>query len=179
MDSIKNIITGGIITIFVGGAAFSFSQQDVIDNLASDTGLTAEQAEQYVNNIPEEDLASWDEIGAMYVSESELTRASANEIDCINYEYEWESNTLTCSQGKTQLVKIANTEKLLGQSYTKLSSDEATPDDMRTVIMYLNQLDSDYAHEVSLAVFGNAALEEIKMTNSYNKSLLKAALESN
>lgn len=179
MDSIKNIIGGGIITIFVGGAAFSFSQQDVVDNFASDTGMTQEQAEQYVNAIPEEELATWTEIGTDYVTESGKTLVMANEIDCVNYEYEWESPTLTCSQGKAQLQKIANTEKSLGQSYIKLDSDTAVAEDMRTTISFLDMLDSDYEHEISTTVFDTKVLDEIKTTNSYNKSLLKAALESN
>jgi len=178
MDSIKNIITGGIITLVVGGAAFTFSQEAVIDNFAKDTGLTQEQAEQYVNNIPEDELVSFDELGENYISAGEDTLEYLNSIDCDNYEYEWESATLPCATGKAQLRKTGNTEKLVGQGFIALSSDSATKEDMSAVIGYLDQLNSDYSLEISRVIYGKSAIDEFKKTNSYNKSLLKAALES-
>lgn len=121
-----------------GGAAFTFSQQDVIDNFSNETGLTQEQAAQYINEIPEEELVSFDELGADYVSESQVTFDLANEIDCVNYEYEWESPTLTCSVAKAQLNQLGNSERSLGQAYIKLSADTASESDIRTVIRYLD-----------------------------------------
>lgn len=178
MDNIRSIITGGIITLFIGGAAFTFSQQDVIDNFSAETGLTQEQAEQYINNIPENELASWTEIGSEYVSTSKHTLELADSTDCINYEYEWESVVLTCSEGKAQMKKIANSERLLGQAYIKLDSDTATEADIHAVIRYIDQLNSDYDLEISVFAFDDQVIDEIKTTNLYNKSVLKAALES-
>jgi len=179
MDNIKNIVTGGIITLFIGGTAFTFSQQDVIDNLAGDSGLTQEQAEQYVNNIPEDELVSWSEVGNDLISEGKESAAMASEIDCDTYEYEWESPTLSCSQGKTQLEKIAASEQSLGQAYLKLDSETASREDMENVIEHLDQLNADYDLEISYALYDSVGMEEVKMTNLYNKSVLKAALESN
>lgn len=178
MDNLKNIAIGGVITLLVGGTAFTFNQQDVIDNLAEDTDLTQEQAEQYINNISEDELASFEEIGSDYISEGAETLALADGIDCINYEYEWESPTLSCATGKSQLQRIGNSEQSLGRAYMRLSSETASEDDMRTVIDYLNQLNIDYELEVAVIAFDKNTIDEMKMTNSYNKSLLRAALES-
>ncbi len=178
MDNIKNIITGGVITLFIGGTAFTFSQQDVIDNFADDSGLTQEQAEQYVQDISEDELVPWDEIGNDFLGESKKSLAIAAEIDCENYEYEWESPTLPCSAGKAQLQKIAKSEQLLGQSLIQLSTETASEDDMRTTIGYFDQLNTDYKLEIAGAIFDTAAIDDMVMTNTYNKSLLKAALES-
>ena len=60
----------------------------------------------------------------------------------------------------------------------RLSSETASEDDMRTVIDYLNQLNIDYELEVAVIAFDKNTIDEMKMTNSYNKSLLRAALES-
>lgn len=178
MDNIKNIVTGGVITLFVGGAAFTFSQQDVIDNFSDDTGLTQEQAEQYINDIPEDEMVSWSEVGSTYIRGGEETLAVVSDIDCVNFEYEWESTAFTCSGAKNQLQKIASIERSLGLAYIQLDSDAATEDDMRTVIRYLDQMNSDYDLEASTVFFDGPSIAEVQMTNSYNKSLLKTALES-
>jgi hypothetical protein len=179
MDNLKNIITGGIITLFIGGSAYTFSQQDVVDNFATDTGLTQEQAEQYVNSVPEEELIPFDEVGSGYVDESEKTLSTKDEIDCVNYEYEWETPTLTCAVAKSQLQKIATSELSVGRSFIKLSSENATEDDIRTAISHLDQLNINYDLEINKAMFDEQSLEEMKKTNSYNKALLQSALESN
>ncbi|MDO8463462.1 MAG: hypothetical protein Q7S96_04310 [bacterium] len=178
MNNLKNIITGGIITLVIGGTAFTFNQQAVVDNFAEDTGFTQEQAEQYVNNVSEDELVPFDEIGADYVAEGEETLEFATSIDCVNYEYEWESATLSCSTGKAQLQEIGNAEQSLGREYIKLGSDSASENDMRTAVGLLDQLNSFYSLEVSVAAFDNQILNEMRLTNSYNKSLLNAALES-
>ncbi|MBP7770326.1 MAG: hypothetical protein KA066_00205, partial [Candidatus Pacebacteria bacterium] len=101
------------------------------------------------------------------------------EIDCVRYEYEWESATLSCTEAKAQLRKIGNAEQMLGQSLIKLGSDSASDPEIRAVINNLDQLNAYYELEVSVAIFDNEILSEMRTTNSYNKSLLKAALESN
>lgn len=150
MDNIKNIVAGGIMTLVIGGTAYTFSQEAVVNNMADDTGLTQEQAKQYINDIPEEDLASWNVIGSDHLTGSVETLALANDIDCENYEYEWESDTLTCSDGKLQLEKIGRTEELLGQAYIKLDTDTASKEDISTVIRYLDHLNSDYDQGISV-----------------------------
>ena len=178
MDNIKNIVTGGIITLIIGGTAYNFSQEDVINNLADDTGMTQEEATQYVNDIPEEDFVTWDEMGNNFAKDSAETRGLISEIDCDNYDYEWESATLTCVQAKNELEAMFQTESALGLAYKKLDTEAATPDDIRQVMTYLDQLSAHYDQEVSIAFLDTVYIEEMTKTNAYNKSVLKAALES-
>lgn len=174
----KRAVIGTILTLIIGGTAYTVSQTDVINNFADDTGLTQEQAEQYINAIPEEDLASWDQIGSDLVTEGQGLFNLVNEIDCVNYEYEWESATLSCLEGKTQVNKVARDTSALGQAYIKLGSDSATKDDMSATIKLIDQLNSDYQLEIIGSVLSFSTIDDVKKTNSYNKALLKAALES-
>lgn len=178
MDSIKNIAIGGIITLVIGGGAYTFSQVDVAKNFANDTGLTQEQAENFINAIPEEELASWKEIGASEINDGQALTEVFHEIDCDNYEYEWESATLSCAEGKRQLEKLAKDSTQLGQAYIKLSSDSASDDDISETIRLLDQQNYDYKFEIVGAILDWSTIDQMKKTNSYNKALLKTALES-
>ena len=179
MDTIKNIAIGGAVTLLVGGTAFTFSQQDVVDNFASETGLSQEQAEQYINDIPDEELVSFDELGEWYISESDITTSIAAEIDCVLYEYDWETPTLTCPGAKKQMEEMATAERATGESYVVLARDSADESDIRVTVAALERLNRSYDQPVAAIVFDEPAIEEMRFTNSYNKSLLTAALESN
>lgn len=178
MDNAKNLIIGGVVTLLIGGTAYTFSQQDVINNFAADTGLSQEQAELYVNSVDEDELASFSEVGQDYIEESAETLSISDEIDCINYEYEWESTAFTCIDAKMQLKKISDSELLLGRSYVRLDADDATEKDISLTITYIDQLNADYELEASNLFFDAQIMEEVKKTNSFNKAMLKAALES-
>jgi hypothetical protein len=43
--NIKEAVIGTIITVVIGGTAYSINQVDVVNNFAEDTGLTQQQAE--------------------------------------------------------------------------------------------------------------------------------------
>ena len=174
----KNIITGTVITLLIGGASYTISQSDIIQNFAEDTGLTQEQAEEYINEISEEELASWDQIGSEFINDGKVLFDVLYEIDCENYEYEWESATLSCLEAKTQLDKLARDTSSLGQAYMKLGSDSASEDDIAETIRLIDRLNSDYQLEVVSITLDWSTIDETKKTNSYNKALLKAALES-
>ncbi len=178
MDTIKSWVTRGILTLIIGGTAYTISQSDVIKNFADDTGMTQEQAEQYINNIPEEELASWDEIGRDFIEEGQTILSSLPEIDCINYEYEWESVSLTCFKGRMQIEKLGNDSVSLGQSYIKLGSDSASKEDISRTISLIDQVNLDYEFEIVSVLLDWSTIDDSKKTNSYNKALLKAALES-
>lgn len=171
-------ITKIVITILIGGVAYTVSQGDIIQNFAEDTGLTQKQAEQYINEIPEEELASWEQIGSELINESQVILDLAYEIDCVDYEYEWESAALSCFEGKTQLNKLARDNSSLGRAYIKLSLDSASEDDIAKTIKLIDQLNSDYQFEIVSVLLDWSTIDEIKKTNSYNKAVLKAALES-
>jgi len=178
MDYVKNIVGGGIITLVIGGAAFNFTQEDVVNNMADDTGLTQQQAEQYINAIPADELVSFTEVGSGYVAESIMTFQLADQIDCVDYEYEWETISLTCATGKKQLQQVGAAERSLGQAYIALGADAASESDIRTVIRYLDQLNQTYELPMSRVVLDTETIKELQLTNSYNKSVLRAALGS-
>lgn len=179
MGVVRDLIVGGVITVVIGGTAYTVSQADVVDNFANDTGMTQQQAEEYVNGVKEEDLIPYDEVGASYKDDGQQIIADANQIDCVTYEYEWESSTLTCQAGKNHLIKTGNDEVALGDAYIKLNSDSASKPDISLTIQAIDTLNADYEHEIIAWIYESATTDEIKKTNSYNKAVLKAALESN
>lgn len=173
-----NKTIGTIITLVIGGTAYTFSQADVVKNFSKDTGLTQEQAEQFVSKIKEEDLVPFDEIGSDFISEGQDIVEIANGIDCVNYEYDWESNVLTCEQGKSQLRKIGYDGIDLGKAYKTLDTKDATRDDISLVIRNIDKYNADLELSVVNIALDSSTIDEIKKTNSYNKALLKAALDS-
>ncbi|MEX2054019.1 MAG: hypothetical protein WD883_00525 [Candidatus Colwellbacteria bacterium] len=175
--SIKDLATGTVITLLIGGTAYTVSQTDVIRNFADDTGLTQEQAEQYVNKISEEELVGFDEAGLEFTNSGQGGLSAASEIDCVNYEYEWESVALSCYQGKTQLEKIGRDEIALGQAYKNLSLDSASVDDISKTISLIDQVNSNYELQIVRLFLDGSTIDEMKKANSYNKAVLQAALD--
>ncbi len=175
--NIKGLIAGAVITVVVGGTAYTVNQTDVVNNFATDTGLTQQQAEQYVSNVTEDDLIPYDELGSDYIEEGQLISDSAAQVDCVNYEYEWESSTLTCEEGKSQMSKLGKNSILLGRAYIKLGSDSASEIDISTTIRRLDQLNIDYDSAIVSKYFSQAEIDETMQTHSYNKAVLKAVLD--
>ncbi len=172
-------IIGAVITLVIGGTIYTFSQADVVKNFSKDTGLTQQEAEQYVSKIKDEDLVPFGEIGSDFISEGQDMVEAANDIDCVNYEYEWESYTLNCEGGKSQLKRFGNSEIVLGKAYKVLDTEEATEDDISLVIRNIDRLNNDLSLDVVTWMLDPPTIDEIKKTNSYNKALLQAALDSN
>lgn len=174
----KGGIIGGIITIAIGSTVYSVSQADVAKHFSKDTGMSQEQAQQYVESVKEEDLVPYDEMGEYFISDGQEILGVAKEIDCVNYEYEWETVTLTCNTAKTQLNRIGNNEISLGKAYAKLTSDAASKDDISLVISLIDKVNADLDLGVTKVFLDSSTIIETKKTNSYNKALLQAALES-
>ena len=177
MSNIKSTVTKAIVTIIIGGSIYNVSQSDIIKNFSANTGLTQEQAENYINEIPEEQLASWTEIGWETISIGQEIRDLENEMDCVNYEYEWESVTLSCPEAKKQVIQFASNNILLGQAYLKLDLESASESDIREVIRLINQTNNDLQLEI-FSFIDSSIINEQKMTNSYNKAILQSVLES-
>lgn len=176
----NRLITGVIITIVIGGTAYTINQADVVKHFAADTGLTQQQAEQYINTIPEDELvSSYDELGSDYIEDGQEILDYVSKIDCVNYEYEWQSASLTCYTGKTQLGKLGRDEISLGQSYKKLDSDSASKDDISKTIELIDTFNSDFDFSIAKNIYSQSEIDEIKKTNSFNKAVLKAVLEGN
>jgi hypothetical protein len=167
------------ITLVIGGTVYTINQEDVVNNFAEDTGLTQQQAEQYVNSVGEEDLVAYDKLGSDFIEDGNEILSGATDIDCVNYDYEWVSVTLTCEQGKAQLIKIGNDEILLGNAYKKLDTDTANSADISNTIGRIDAVNADYDFEIVKKILDFSQISESKKSNSYNKATLQAALNSN
>ncbi|PIR62389.1 MAG: hypothetical protein COU65_03475 [Candidatus Pacebacteria bacterium CG10_big_fil_rev_8_21_14_0_10_42_12] len=173
----KSVIKA-VTVLVIGGTIYSASQTDIVDNFSKDTGLTQQEAEQYVSEISEEDLFSFSEIGSDFIEEGQELVGFAAEIDCDNYYYEWETSTLTCEQGKYQIKKFGNSEIILGRAYKVLDTEDASEEDIRWVIKNIDKLNKDFELEIISSVLDPPTIVDLKKTNSYNKALLTAALDS-
>lgn len=172
-------IIGGIITLVIGGAVFTVSKADIAKNFSKDTGLSQEESQQYVENITKDDLVSYDKLGSDFISDSQDILGLSRDIDCVNYTYEWETNTLSCEVGKLQLIRIGNDEKELGNAYTTLASKSASREDISSTISLIDKLNTDFRLEIVSRILDSKTIDETRKTNSYNKALLQSALESN
>lgn len=171
-------IIGAVITLVIGGTVFTFSQADLVKNFSKDTGLTQQEAQQYVNGIKKEDLQSFDKIGAGLISDGQTLVNDANNIDCVNYTYKWESDNLSCEKGKSQLYTVGNDEITLGNEYEILNTDKATKDDMSLAIKDIDTVNADLGLEITTAILSPSTIDENRKTNDYNKALLETALQS-
>jgi membrane-associated HD superfamily phosphohydrolase len=174
----KGGIIAGIITLVIGGTAYSVSQADIVKNFSEDTGMTQEQAQEYVESVSDDDLAAYDEIGADFVSLGQNMLDALPEIDCDEYQYEWESDTLSCEDGKAQLKHLGESSLNLGKGYILLSADDASTEDIRSVILKINIMNASLDQEIVRIFLESSDIDEFKNTNSYNKALLQAALDS-
>lgn len=171
-------IAGAIISIVIGGSVFAISQSDVINNFSANTGLSQQEAEEYIKNISEDDLASFDEIGKNLINDGNGMVEIAKKIDCINYTYSWETTALTCQQGTSQLYTIGNDEVSLGRAYVKLDQDDADKEDISTTIPLIDKVNLNFSLPIVTSFLDTNTIEESKKTNSYNKSLLQTTLEA-
>ena len=168
----------GIITLIIGGTVYGVSQADIVSNFSKETGMSQKEAEQYVENIPEDELVSWDELGSEFVTEGQDIVNVASEIDCVNYYYEWETDTLSCEEGKSQFMKFGLSEIALGEAYKVLSSESASNEDIYSVIRLIDRVNENFSLKIMIELLDYSDIDESIKTNLYNKALLQAALDS-
>jgi hypothetical protein len=168
----------GILTVIIGGTVYSVSQADLVSNFSEETGMSQSEAEQYIENIPEDELVTFDEIGAGLIMEGQEILSIVSEIDCVTYYYDWETDTLSCPEGKSQLKQFAESEIVLGEAYQVISSDSASTDDIYSVIWQIDRVNENYKLEIITAILTYSEIDESVKTNLYNKALLQAALDS-
>jgi hypothetical protein len=175
---IKQIV-GGAITLVIGGTAYTISQADVTNNFSNNTGLTQQQAQQYINNIPQSEIVSFNKAGQDLIDDGNTVQNDATQIDCANYIYKWESPVLTCSDGQTQIQQISVDEITLGNCYQALDTDlgNSAQAKMNECISETDQVNSDFELPVALAILDNKTITDLTNTNNYNKSVLQAALQ--
>lgn len=171
-------LIGGIITLIIGGTVYSVSQGDIISHFSEETGLSQEEAEQYIDSIPEDELVSFYEIGSELITEGEEILNLASEVDCVNYYYEWETDTFSCEEGRSQFKKFGDSEIELGKAYKVLSSESASTDDIYSVIRLIDRFNENYKLEIITQLLDDSEIDEAIKTNLYNKALLQATLDS-
>lgn len=177
--SVKKSIVGAVITIVIGGVGYTVTKTDIAKNFAKDTGMSQEQAQQYIDSVKEEDLATFDKIGEEFADGGNKLKQTASQIDCGTYKYDWESDTLPCAKGKSQLDQVADRMVALGKAYIKLADESANKNDIRDTINKIDAVSQAYDYEVFVKGVGQEEVKESKLKLSYNKSLLQAALNKN
>lgn len=178
MEDINKWIIGTIITVVIGGTTYTFNQEDFVKNFAEDTGVTQEQAQDYVDNIPDSDLSSFKDIGNKLVDAGKSTISESESIDCINYEYDWQSTALTCPEGKMQIKQIGQDYISLGESYIKLDLENSTNTDIKETISLIDKVNNNLNLTIIKSIMTPSEIEDEKKTHSYNKAILKTASES-
>lgn len=178
MSRSKGGIIGAIITVVIGSVTYNVSQKAIVDNFSRDTGMSKQEAEQYVESITEDDLVAWDELGSDHISAGQDFLDIADDLDCVDYYYEWETDSLSCEEGRFQLKRMGNSEIVLGKGYIALAAESASTEDIVSVIKLIDKYNADLTLEIVKQILDYQTLDEIKKTNSYNKALLQAVLDS-
>ena len=168
----------GILTVVIGGTAYAVSQKDVVKNFSNETGLTQQEAQQYVESIPEDELASFDELGAGHIVGGQDILDAAADLDCVNYQYEWQTDTLSCDEGYAQLMEFGQSSVELGETLKILGSESATPKDIIEAIRLIDRNNLSVDSEIMVMLLGESGVDEYIKSNLYNKAILKTALES-
>ncbi len=171
-------VIGGIITLIIGGTVYSISQGDIVSKFSEETGMSQEEAEKYVENIPDDELVSFDELGSDLITEGQDILRIVSETDCVNYYYEWETDTLSCEEGKSQFKQFGDSEIALGKAYKVLNTDSASIEDINSAIRLIDKVNENYNLEIIIKLLDYSDRDEAIKTNLYNKALLRAALDS-
>ena len=171
-------IIGGVVTLVIGGMVFSVSKADIAKNFSKDTGVSEQEAQQYIESIKQEDLVSFEKLGQDFINSGQELLKGSNGVDCTNYEYTWESPTLSCNEGKSQMIQFANDEIELGKAYSKLVEDTATEMDVSQAIVAIDKFNENIKLEIIKNILEPQTIDEIRKSSFYNKALLQTALES-
>ncbi len=176
---LKRAIIGGVATLVIGGAGYTVSQSDIVDNFSNETGMSQEQAQKYVEDA-QGDLESFSKIGQDLVDDGNSIMSNVAQIDCVQYTYEWETPSLSCNDGVTQMRAIGNGEITLGNCYKSLDTDlgQASRTRIGECVSDIDAVNASYASPVVDALLDQKQITEMKNANAYNKSVLQAALRS-
>lgn len=177
---VKQII-GGVVVLVIGGSTYAVSQTDVVNNFSKNSGMTQQQAQQYVNSIPKSDMASFSVIGKQLASDGNSILTEANGMDCVNYSYKWESPSLSCNDGQTQLQKVGNDEITLGNCLESLDSNlgSSGKNKISECISDIDTSVTDYDLPIVPLGLDSNTITDSRNTDIYNKSVLEAALKAN
>ena len=173
-------VIGGVIAMVIGGSAFAIGKSGVVSEFSRNTGLSQQQAQQYVNNIPKSDLVSFSKAGQSFIGDGNSILNQASNIDCLHYTYQWVTSTLSCQDGESQLQSAGNDEVTLGHCYVSLGTNlgNSAKSRMRECISDIDKVDLDYGLPVVTSILNNNESTTAKEANAYNKSVLQTALNS-
>lgn len=171
-------VVGGIITLVIGATAYAVTETDVIKNFSKETGMTQQEAQQYVENISEDEMVSFEEEGIFLITSGQADLEVATDIDCETYNYDWETPTMSCEEGLAQLIEFGESQVALGRAYKQLASDSASSEDIREAIRLIDRINQSFTSELVTGLFDETELNEIIKINLYNKALLQTALDS-
>jgi hypothetical protein len=172
-------IVGGVITLVIGGTAYTVSQSTVANNFSKNTGMNQQQSQKYVSDA-QNNLKSFSKIGSDLVADGDSIVGAANKVDCANYTYTWETPSLTCDQGVAQLQIIGKDEIKLGNSYSSLGTNlgSAGRSTISDCIGDIDTVDADYNMPIAAQFMKSSEVKDLQNSNLYNKSVLQTALES-
>ncbi len=176
----KKSIIGGIITVIIGGTGYTISQSDVVSNFAQNTGMSQQQAKEYVDSS-QKDLESFSKIGQSFIADGNSLSDTAAGIDCVNYTYEWESPSLSCNEGLAELKTIGSDEVKLGDCYVALDTDlgSGAKSKISECIADIDAVNASYSLPMAAQSLSVNEITYFKNSNLYNKSVLQATLKSN
>jgi hypothetical protein len=174
-------IVGGVIALAIGGTTYAVSNSAIVSNFSTNSGMSQQQAQQYIKNIPQSDLETFSKLGQGLVSDGNSILSESSSIDCTNYTYQWETSSLTCSDGDSQLQTVGNDEVTLGNCYQTLDTNLGDGADAKIneCIADIDTVDSAYSLPIVTTLLDSGTITDNKNTDAYNKSVLQAALQSN
>ena len=175
----KDLVAGGLIVLVLGGTTFAVSQTDIAKNFANETGMSQTEAEKYVEESKDE-LVSFTEIGTSTLENGRSIMSAAAELDCATYVYDWESPSLSCDTGKTQIYTLGSGEAKLGECYKQLDADLSTEvkNKINECIADIDNSNANHKLPIVVKMYESSAIDETIKANAFNKSVLKAATES-
>lgn len=77
--------------------------------------MTQQESQQYIENISEDELISFYDLSASHITLGEEVFKIVREMDCENYQYDWETETLSCGLGMMQLTLFGGSNIELGE----------------------------------------------------------------
>jgi hypothetical protein len=167
----------GLLILVIGGTACSVGQKEIINNFSEETGMTKQESQQYIENIPEDELISFYELSEDHITAGQEVFKIVTELDCDNYQYEWETETLSCIKGLSQLTTFGVRNLDLGEIYKVLGTGYAFTKTYEEAIALIDLLNESLSSEILVAILGEKSIEEMITTNLYNKAILQTEVE--
>lgn len=167
----------GILIIVIGGTACTVGQKEIVENFSKETGMTEQESQQYIENISEDELISFYELSESHITTGQEVYKIATELDCDNYQYEWETETLSCIKGFSQLIIFGERNLDLGEIYKVLGTGYAFTKNYEEAIALIDLLNESLSSEIMVALLGENSIEEMITTNLYNKAILQTEVE--